>query len=450
MMEKESELMATPNVRGAYELLRRAMQQHDLQQQGSDFGSTPNGAPEDGSESYGSPQGGLLGRLLALQAERSGQQPFAESNGQPPTDWQSSDYGDTPKTRITVRPQSAIGPSDLPGDEPEPANAPFGVDLAAQPNGPIANTSVPAVRLISRNQNLSRTLQNPSAFANNMTGIGVDPMQAPPQARTGLFDASIDRALPAWMAPSPTMMATPMGWRVGGIPIPPMMPMPLPQMPPLTTPDAWKTAWKILQIYPSVVSGLRRNGGPDFHPSMEATQAGGGITEDPTTLGSVAASLGGPTILNNQSKVPALASKPASPQTGDPNLSPVAQSPSGLGNAISEMARRKEWVSRPDDHPWLKRFRKQARARAAARHAQVTNNDGNDPDDFCSNRRTQELRRCYRRYPDYAHTDFLEGCKTRSAQRWESCNDYGGQPDPNELAEWDLDPDEELFLNLDR
>ena len=60
--------MATPNVRATYELLLRAMQQQSLHQQGADFGSTPNGAPEVSSDSYGSsPQGGLLGRLLVGQ-----------------------------------------------------------------------------------------------------------------------------------------------------------------------------------------------------------------------------------------------------------------------------------------------------------------------------------------------------------------------------------------------
>ena len=33
--------------------------------------STPNDAPEYSSDSYGSPQGGLLGRLLALRDERA-------------------------------------------------------------------------------------------------------------------------------------------------------------------------------------------------------------------------------------------------------------------------------------------------------------------------------------------------------------------------------------------
>jgi hypothetical protein len=253
--------MATPNIRGAYELLRRAMQQYDPQQQGADFGETPNAAPQDSSESYGSPQGGLLGRLLSLQAEQGQYQPLAGSNGQTPTDWQTPDAGQAPRARLVVRPHRAPGAYDPPDGESEPDYSPYGTDLAAQPNEPIANASVPAVRLVSRNGTLSPTPQNSPAFANDTAGLAGDPMQAAPLARTGLLGAYSDGPLPAWMAPSARIMTAPMGWRVGGIPIPPMMPMPLPQMPPLAIPDAWKTAWKILQFYPWILSRLRGDGG---------------------------------------------------------------------------------------------------------------------------------------------------------------------------------------------
>ena len=59
-------------------MLRRAMQQ----QQGPDFGSTPSAAPEYDPSGHDGPQGGLLGRFLALQAAQSRYQPAAESNGQ--------------------------------------------------------------------------------------------------------------------------------------------------------------------------------------------------------------------------------------------------------------------------------------------------------------------------------------------------------------------------------
>jgi hypothetical protein len=106
--------MATPNVRGAYELLRRAMQQQSLQQQGADFGSTPNAAPEDGSDSYGGPQGGLLGRWIALQAEQSRQQPFAGNNEPSSSEALDPNFRQLSRAPVAARPQGAIGPSNRP------------------------------------------------------------------------------------------------------------------------------------------------------------------------------------------------------------------------------------------------------------------------------------------------------------------------------------------------
>src|SRR5712672_2540623 len=72
--------MATPDVRTAYELLRRAMQQNFLQQQGGGFCPMPNSAPGYNSGGYDSPQGGLLGRLLALDSQQNPYQPLAENS----------------------------------------------------------------------------------------------------------------------------------------------------------------------------------------------------------------------------------------------------------------------------------------------------------------------------------------------------------------------------------
>lgn len=77
--------MATPNTRGAYDLLWRAMQQNALQQQRDDSSPTSFGAPEYDPDGYGSPQGGLLGRLLALQAEQNPYQPPASNNRAAPS-----------------------------------------------------------------------------------------------------------------------------------------------------------------------------------------------------------------------------------------------------------------------------------------------------------------------------------------------------------------------------
>ena len=52
--------------------------------------------------------GGLLGRLLALQAEQSGYQPSPGNGGQAPSVPQTSDDGQAPQTRITVRRLSSV------------------------------------------------------------------------------------------------------------------------------------------------------------------------------------------------------------------------------------------------------------------------------------------------------------------------------------------------------
>ena len=49
-----------------------------------DFGSTPSGTPEYGPETSFSPQGGLLGRMLSLQAQQSRYQPVAANSGREP------------------------------------------------------------------------------------------------------------------------------------------------------------------------------------------------------------------------------------------------------------------------------------------------------------------------------------------------------------------------------
>src|SRR2546423_1082297 len=46
-----------------------------------DFGSPANAAPEYSPETSFSPQGGLLGRLIALQAQQSRYQPVAMNSG---------------------------------------------------------------------------------------------------------------------------------------------------------------------------------------------------------------------------------------------------------------------------------------------------------------------------------------------------------------------------------
>jgi hypothetical protein len=61
---------------GVPDLLRRF-----VQEQGAELGPSPSAGPEYNSDN---PQGGSLGRLLALHAEQSQYQPFPENSGSSP------------------------------------------------------------------------------------------------------------------------------------------------------------------------------------------------------------------------------------------------------------------------------------------------------------------------------------------------------------------------------
>jgi hypothetical protein len=105
--------------------------QPDQIQLGADSGASSNGALEFNPGTYDSPQGGLFGRLLALQAEQNGYQ--LGSNGLAPSVPQNPDFRQISRAPIGIWPQGAIAPSDLPGDQSNLAQPPLGADLAAQP-----------------------------------------------------------------------------------------------------------------------------------------------------------------------------------------------------------------------------------------------------------------------------------------------------------------------------
>jgi hypothetical protein len=134
-----------------------------------------------------------------------------------------------------------------------------------------------------------------------------------------------------------------------------------------------------------------------------------------------AALLGGATILN-QKKRPA----PGSRKGGD----------------------RKSDDDDDDDDPvidpteWLKDYRRGVEARALERGKAVGRNSaaGNGPGDYCSNRKLEEEKNCYKRIPDYAHWHFLQACKDRTTERMAKC--YKGDLNPEGLDEWGLNEEE--------
>lgn len=101
-----------------------------MQQPGAYPDATPNVAPGATFDSSGSPQGGLLGRLLALQAEQSRYQPVRENSGQPPSVARNPNFRQLLRVPTTVLPQGTIGPSNLPDNQSNPTYSPFGEGAA--------------------------------------------------------------------------------------------------------------------------------------------------------------------------------------------------------------------------------------------------------------------------------------------------------------------------------
>jgi hypothetical protein len=114
-------------------MLQRYMQQQGQQQEGVDFGSTPTGAPEYNSDTFFSPQGGLFGRLLSLQAEQNRYQPVPATEEPTPSAPQYPDFRQVSQAPVAVPPQGAVGSSNPPDDQSNPAHSPLDADLVAQP-----------------------------------------------------------------------------------------------------------------------------------------------------------------------------------------------------------------------------------------------------------------------------------------------------------------------------
>ncbi len=208
--------MATPNVRGAYELVRRAMQQNALQQQGADSDPAPFGAPEYDPDGYGSLQGGLLGRLLALQAEQKPYQPLADNSQAAPSVSPDPNFRQLSRVPAAVRPNRGINGFNTSDDQ---SNSPY---------PPVNDDYRPDV---------SR------AF-----GPGLGETNARSETPTPVLAGfpRIGNAMP-WPAIAPG----------------PISPIPIPQLP-----EWWNKAQELLKLYGMVrygrVGGGNRNNDDDF------------------------------------------------------------------------------------------------------------------------------------------------------------------------------------------
>jgi hypothetical protein len=101
--------MVTSNARDTYDWLLQAMQQKALQGRGGIF-SAPNGVSGIDDDPYSLPQGGLLGRLTALQTGQ-GNTPTSSPVARP-TLFEARDPNFRQLSRVVNRTQDAIGTSD--------------------------------------------------------------------------------------------------------------------------------------------------------------------------------------------------------------------------------------------------------------------------------------------------------------------------------------------------
>ncbi len=120
---------------GLLGMLLRGMQQ-GRGQPNVDSSSDSNGAPEVDSGNYDAPQGGLLGKLLAMQTQQN--QLFAGSNGQLPSQPANPDIRKLTRVYVNTPRQVADDPSDQSDDQSNPSYSPS------------ANSSSPALPLGAR------------------------------------------------------------------------------------------------------------------------------------------------------------------------------------------------------------------------------------------------------------------------------------------------------------
>ena len=195
--------MATPDIRNAYELLLRAVQQQALQQQGAGFGMAPNAVPEYNPYGDGGAQGGLFGRLQASTAEHAQQQPFTGITEQAPPELRDPNFR----------------------------------QLSRIPTGHLRQVAV-----TSANQSDNR----PNSYSSTGYGTSFDPSGT--KSSDVPRDRSVENSTPVQMAQ----------FLLPGraLPIPPMGPGTIPQIPMPTIPDSWKAAASILHLFPNILLGL--------------------------------------------------------------------------------------------------------------------------------------------------------------------------------------------------
>jgi hypothetical protein len=427
----------------------QAMMQPGQISPATDSGSSPNG-----ESSYGGPQDGLLGRLLALQAEQNSYEPIA--SGKPtPSESRDPNFRRLARVYITDRRPDGIDSISQSGGQSNPPYSPVSDrtlfdflhmspdnDQVLQPGhslsgrmqaywghpapyglvsmlktalngaaqavqGSIDATSVPSTEEEAFRQNQGREL-GPIGALNAVSLL----TPTTPAAMGGMFARPLINALRNGPA-SPSASARVAGYGVSR-PI----------------------AIGLEDRFPAAMKLLRDAGNGDLpgfmsHPATSQTGAAtlslqnsmslpplpGGRFFGPSGARALPewfapAMSSGATILNAK-KRPAPGNKPASTPTG-------------------KVSDDEDEVFDPDEA--MAAYRRGVAARAAERAD--TFSGAYDPKNYCDERYQDEERECYKRTHEYADMSFRNGCIEAAQARRNQCIANGGRPLPGERKKW--------------
>ena len=381
---------------GVLEMLQRAMQAQSLQQQRAGYMPQPSASPGDNT---GTPPGGLLGRMLALQAGEH-------------------------------RP--------LDGVREQAPSAPF------DPNFRQLSRAYPAVQRQVGGGAFNRPDDSSSSYFPFGDAAPPDVLRTSDQS-SGEYSTNNER-------PAPVIAGF---GRIGKLAPFPLGPGPTPQTSSPGVAEAWRVAQDLLRLY-----GMMRYGRMGGGRKNEDEYRGEGYSEG---SGSTPNSPGGQPPNNNRG-----------PQGGI--LGPLLlqdgrqrQSPSGENDEMpSEQLDPNFRQTYPD---WLAQAKKakksqstrsgvnsslgnkgSSRIKSSSGNNGGGNNDGGgrrggDNDDFCTKRMYEEQDECKQRQEDgEIDTRDFRACMNRAVRRWDACNQKLSWEPPK----WQLDPDEEVWINNGR
>jgi hypothetical protein len=426
---------------GLLGMLLRGMQQGQGQS-GVDSSSAPNGA--DGN---GSPQGGLLGRLLALQAEQSQPPSFAETNEPTPSESPDPNFREVSRARRAAGPQGTTGnrsddqspvPYTPAGGAPHSSACPNCAqrDLAGQPERTFADRLQAWWDHPTPYGVVARVKEGLNGIAQAVQG-SIDATSVP-STEEEAFRQNLGRAqgpIGAWQVVSQFNPRIPRG--AGEIPARPL-------------------------INAIVNQGLRlRPGEPIARQGIDGPIAGPGVSlgnAHPPTRFQNSSALGnglGPLqdILSSSppQTIPRVSGGllrtygdgPALPWIDAPGVQP------GIGE-IQAGRKRYRGPPLPKGVNLLGWFEKQLPREPYGSKGGLggglpprTGVKG-DPDDPCNDMFIKEQNKCFERLDkeEYADVSHFRGCMKRAAERWDLCNRTGRIP--IEPKEWGPD-DEEIF-----